>query len=152
MAKRIITHWQQIVEESNNGVDIVVGADVHKLSYSVAVLSANGVIMDFTSIPDDQGLLGQFKRRGIKITSLVYEAGFSGFSLAGTCRENGVPVKVAAASRNPGLPAQRLKEIVWIVLYWLILNYGACSSPYRSKRLCVPWCGAEGNGARVSGK
>jgi hypothetical protein len=37
--------------------------------------------------------------RGIKITSLVCEAGFSGFSLARTCQENGAPVQAGAAIR-----------------------------------------------------
>jgi transposase len=101
MAKKSITQWQQIVEESNQGVDIFVGVDVHKLSYSVAVLSANGVIIDFSTTPDDHALLEQLKSRGIKITSLVYEAGFSGFSLARICQENGVSVKVVAANRIP---------------------------------------------------
>ena len=44
MAKISISHWDAIVEESNKGVDIWVGVDVDKNSYSVAVLSANGVI------------------------------------------------------------------------------------------------------------
>jgi transposase len=118
MAKRSITQWQQIVEESNKGVDIFVGVDVHKLSYSVAVLSANGVIIDFSTLADDQALLEQFKRRGIKITSLVYEAGFSGFSLARICQENGVPVKVVAANRipRPASPSAKTDRLDCITL------------------------------------
>ncbi|MDR1397517.1 MAG: transposase, partial [Desulfarculales bacterium] len=106
------------MEESNNGFDIFVGVDVHKLSYSVAMLSTNGVLSEFSTTPDNQALLEQFKKRGIKITSLVYEAGFSGFGLARIFRENGVPVKVVAANRipRPAVPSAKTDRLDCIKL------------------------------------
>ena len=101
MAKKSITHWQDIVEESNNGANIWVGVDVHKRSYSVAVLSANGVIHTYSTSSDNLALINQFKSRGIKVTRLVYEAGLTGFTLARACQQDGVPVMVVSPNKIP---------------------------------------------------
>ena len=53
------------MEESNHRVDIRVGVDVHKRGYSVAVLSANGLIHTYRISSDNQALINQFKSRGI---------------------------------------------------------------------------------------
>lgn len=101
MAKKILTHWDSIVQESNNGVSIWVGVDVHKKSYSVAVLSDNGVWHCFTAPSDNQGLIRQFKERGINVTGLVYEAGLTGFGLCRECHNAGIEAMVVAAVRIP---------------------------------------------------
>ncbi len=104
MAKRIISDWRSIVEESNNGESIWVGVDVHKKNYSVAVLSGNGVIHTYHASSDNQALLRQFSERGIKITALVYEAGLTGFSLARACQQAGVKVMAVSANKIPRSP------------------------------------------------
>jgi transposase len=96
-----ISHWNAIVEESNNGFDIWVGVDVHKRSYSVSLLSENGVMHNFRIPADNQTLLNMFSSRAIKITCLLYEAGPTGFTLARTCQAAGAPVMVVAANRIP---------------------------------------------------
>ena len=101
MASKNVSHWQGIVEESNKGVDIWVGVDVHKRSYSVAVLSANGVIHTYRANSDSQALMEQFKSRGIRVTLLVYEAGLTGFTLARACQQAGVPVMVVSPNKIP---------------------------------------------------
>ena len=101
MANRSVSHWQGIVEESNNGVDIWVGVDVHKRSYSVAVLSANGVLHTYRTSSDKQALIEQFKSRGIRVSLLVYEAGLTGFTLARACQQAGVPVMVVSPNKIP---------------------------------------------------
>lgn len=101
MAKKIVTHWDGIVKESNNDVNIWVGVDVHKKSYSIAVLSDNGVWHCFTTPADNQGLIRQFTERGINISGLVYEAGLTGFGLCRECHKAGVDAMVVAAVRIP---------------------------------------------------
>ncbi len=109
MASRSLSHWDNIVEESNNGFDIWVGVDVHKNSYSVAILSANGVIHSYRTSSDNQALLQQFRDRGIKITVLVYEAGLTGFGLARACQQAGVEVMVVSANKIPRAPLRGAK-------------------------------------------
>ena len=110
MANKSISQWREIVEESNNGVDIWVGVDVHKRSYSVAMLSANGVIHTYHTKADNQALIEQFKLRGIKVTLLVYEAGFTGFTLARACQQAGVPVMVVSPNKIPRSPSATPKS------------------------------------------
>lgn len=101
MAKKSVSHWEAIVEESKNGAAIYVGVDVHKTKYAVAVLSANGVSHHFVAPADDNGLLKQFQDRGVKIEVLAYEAGLTGFGLYRACVESGVRAMVVAACRMP---------------------------------------------------
>lgn len=101
MARKSVTHWDSIVQESNTGVNIWVGVDVHKKSYSVAVLSDNGVWHCFTTPADNLGLIKQFKERNINITGLVYEAGLTGFGLCRECHKAGIEAMVVAAVRIP---------------------------------------------------
>lgn len=101
MAKKSVSHWDAIVEESKRGLAIYVGVDVHKSKYAVAVLSANGVTHHFVAPADNNGLLKQFQDRGVKIEALVYEAGLTGFGLYRACVEAGVRALVVAACRMP---------------------------------------------------
>lgn len=101
MAKKNVTYWDSIVQESNTGADIWVGVDVHKKSYSVAVLSNNGVWHCFTTPANNHNLISQFKDRNIHISGLVYEAGLTGFGLCRACHEAGISAMVVAAVRIP---------------------------------------------------
>lgn len=101
MAKKIVTQWNGIVEASERGENIWVGVDVHKASYSAAVLSESCVRHNFTTTSDNQAFIRQFLDRGIKITALVYEAGPTGFNLYRVCQENSINAMVVAAIKIP---------------------------------------------------
>lgn len=101
MAKKSVSQWDSIVEESKKGAEIYVGVDVHKAKYAVGILSENGVKHYFTTSSDNQGLLKQFKDRGVEISILAYEAGLSGFGLWRACESAGVKAMVVAACRMP---------------------------------------------------
>jgi transposase len=109
MAKKSVSRWDGIVEESKKGADIWVGIDVHKASYAVAVLSGNGILHRFTTPADNQGLISQFQRRGIRISGLAYEAGPTGFGLYRACKDAGIEAMVAAACRIPQTPGKTAK-------------------------------------------
>lgn len=106
MAKRNLSHWEEIVKESANGARIWVGVDVHKKTYAVAILSDNGVRHYFTTPADSAGLLEQFSSRGVIITALTYEAGLTGFGLYRACKKAGINALVVSANRIPR-PATR---------------------------------------------
>lgn len=78
-----------------------VGADVHKSTYYVALLSENGLRQEFSTPADPYGFLSKIKEMGIEVLSLAHETGPTGFGLAWACQECGVPVLVAAASKIP---------------------------------------------------
>ena len=78
-----------------------VGVDVHKISYSVALLSEVGLRTEFSLPASPQKLLLKLASMGITIKGLVYESGPTGFPLAWECQRAGVPVVVAAPSRIP---------------------------------------------------
>lgn len=109
MAKKNVSNWESIVEESARGVKIWVGVDVHKTKYAVSVLSDTGVRHYFSAPADNDSLIRQFKSRGIVVTALAYEAGLSGFGLYRACEQAGIKALVAAASRIPRPAAQSAK-------------------------------------------
>jgi transposase len=109
MARKSVSRWDEIVDESKKGADIWVGVDVHKSSYAVAILSGNGVFHHFTAPSDNPGLLKQFLDRGVSIKCLVYEAGPTGFGLYRTCQAAGIEAMVVAACRVPQAPGKTAK-------------------------------------------
>ena len=109
MAKKILSRWNEIVEESNKNAKIWVGVDVHKTTYAVAILSSNGIRHRFVTPADNQGLIKQFKDRGIKITKLAYEAGPTGFGLYRACIAAGIDAMVVASCRIPRAPTKTAK-------------------------------------------
>jgi hypothetical protein len=70
MARKSVSRWEEIVEESKKGMKIWMGIDVHKESYTMAILSEHGVSHHFRTPSDNLGLLKQFQERGIQIKSL----------------------------------------------------------------------------------
>jgi len=109
MARKSVSRWDEIVDESRKGADIWVGVDVHKSSYAVAVLSRNGVSHNFIAPPDNYGLIKQFLDRGVSIKYLAYEAGPTGFGLYRACQTSGIEAMVVAASRIPRMPGKTVK-------------------------------------------
>lgn len=109
MARNSVSRWGPIVKESEKGAKIWVGVDVHKSSYAVCVLSETGVRHIFTTGSDNEAFIRQFKERGIKITNLVYESGFSGFGLCRACQSAGIDAMVVAAAKVPRTPGKTAK-------------------------------------------
>jgi transposase len=109
MAKKSVSRWDEIAEESKKGADIWVGIDVHKASYAVAILSDNGILHRFTTPADNEGLIKQFQSRGIRISGLAYEAGPTGFGLYRACKDAGIEAMVVAACRIPQTPGKTAK-------------------------------------------
>lgn len=109
MAKKRVTTWDAIEEESRKGVRIWVGVDVHKKTYSVAVFSDNGVLHHFVVSADNYRLIEQFTSRQIAVEVLVYEAGLTGFGLYRACQAAGVPAMVVSANRIPRPATQSAK-------------------------------------------
>lgn len=109
MARKSVSHWDQITVESRKGIAIYVGVDVHKASYAVTLLSASGVSHTYTTPADNANLIKQFQDRGINVKSLVYEAGPTGFSLYRACIEAGIDAMVVAACRVPRTPGKAAK-------------------------------------------
>ena len=109
MAKKSLSRWNDIVEESNKGAKIWVGVDVHKSTYAVAILSSNGVQHRFTTPSDNEGLIKQFTERGVQITKLAYEAGPTGFGLYRACVSSGIEAMIVSACRIPRAPTKTPK-------------------------------------------
>jgi len=78
-----------------------IGVDVHKLTYYAAILTSEGLRVEFSCPADPKGFIRKLKDMEIGILGLVYESGPTGYELAWQCQEAGIPVTVAAASKIP---------------------------------------------------
>ena len=78
-----------------------VGVDVHKQSYSVALLSEEGLRKEFTITANPQKLLAKLVALGVVVKGLAQESGPTGYCLAWACQQACIPVVVAAPSRIP---------------------------------------------------
>jgi len=88
---------------------VYLGVDVHKISYHIAVLRADGQVRTMVVPADPLGVLRLIHRLDIKLGALAYETGPTGFVLARTLETAGLPVIVAAASRIPRTAAPSAK-------------------------------------------
>jgi transposase len=77
------------------------GVDVHKRSYSVALLRPDGVVHDWRMPADPLALTARLAALPIRIGTVCYEAGPTGFGLARHLGRAGIRVLVAAPSRIP---------------------------------------------------
>lgn len=84
-----------------SGKRCYVGVDVHKLTYYTALLSEDGCRVEFSSPADPKGLLKQILNLGVEIICLAQESGPTGYELAWSCQEAGIPVIVAATTKIP---------------------------------------------------
>lgn len=80
---------------------VYIGVDVHKRSFSVAVLRPDGVIKDWVTPADIDGFAALLSALPVRIGCVCYEAGPTGFGLARKLESAGIPVLVAAPSRVP---------------------------------------------------
>lgn len=76
-----------------------IGIDVHKRTYHVALLRGEDDFFTWTVPAVNELLVNQFLDLGIRIGSICYESGPTGFSLARRLREVEIPVIVAAPSK-----------------------------------------------------
>lgn len=87
--------------EGSGGKTVHVGVDVHKRSYSVALLRSDGAWKEWTTPSNPKALEQALSPVRSHIGAVVYEAGPCGFGLARQLIRAGIPVIVAAPSRIP---------------------------------------------------
>lgn len=83
------------------GQRVFIGVDVHKRSFSVALLRPDGAIKDWTCPADVSALTQTLSSLPVIIGAVCYEAGPTGFGLARSLRAANIKVVVAAPSRIP---------------------------------------------------
>jgi transposase len=86
-----------------------IGLDVHARSVRAALLDgASGELRSCAAPAHAAELVPWLRAQGESI-SVAYEAGPTGFVLARACAEQRIPCLVAATSRIPKAPAERVK-------------------------------------------
>ena len=86
----------------DDGESAVVGVDVHKATYHVAVCSARrGVISTWVQPADPTALSERLRPIRGQVVEVVYEAGPTGFTLARRLRAEGLNAQVIATSKVP---------------------------------------------------
>jgi len=100
MAKLKVSSAHRFVE-AFSGEKIWVGVDVHKKTFSVALLRPDGMIKDWSSPAEVRQLVQTLSSLPSKIGAVCYEAGPTGFGLARSLKSAGIRVIVAAPSRIP---------------------------------------------------
>lgn len=83
------------------GQRVFIGVDVHKRSFSVALLRPDGAIKDWTCPADVAAFTRLVASLPVKIGAVCYESGPTGFSLARSLQAHSLFVIVAAPSRIP---------------------------------------------------
>lgn len=84
------------------GERIFCGIDVHKLSWRVNIRSEEFELEDYSQYPDEEVLLSHLQRNYPDAEyELVYEAGFSGFSLQRSLQSKGIKCLVINAADVP---------------------------------------------------
>ncbi len=90
---------------------IILGVDVHKRSYHIAIWSVQRGLMTTLILPSSSAvlikLITPFKKH---IAQIVYEAGPTGFGLVRDLRASGFKADVIAPSRLPVLPGKQAKS------------------------------------------
>jgi transposase len=100
MAKLKVSSAYRFVE-AFSGERVWIGVDVHKLSYSVALLRPDGVVKDWTCPANAEALTQLIVSLPVKIGAVCYESGPTGFELARRLEAKTINTIVAAPSRIP---------------------------------------------------
>lgn len=95
-----VARKSQVSEVAFDG-PVWVGVDVHKKSYSVAIIDKQGVSRVFSMAADEHGLAAKLRQLSNPVACVAYEAGPCGYSLYRTMQEGGFPALVVAPSRIP---------------------------------------------------
>jgi len=88
---------------------IFIGIDVHKISYHIAVLRADGQIRAWVAPANAHEVVRVVRELGGAVGAVAYESGPTGFVLARAFEAEGLPVIVAAPSRIPRAAAPGAK-------------------------------------------
>ena len=100
MATNSLSRVEQFVEGFTDH-SFWIGMDVHKRSYHIALLRADGRSLTLVSPASPQNVIQLINRLAISVAAVAYESGPTGFSLARELEAAGIPVIVAAPSRVP---------------------------------------------------
>jgi len=100
MAKLKLSSVHRFVEAFSDE-KIWIGVDVHKRSFSVALLRPDGMIKDWTTPANVEALTATVASLPVTIGAVCYESGPTGFGLARALESAGINVIVAAPSRIP---------------------------------------------------
>lgn len=100
MAKLTISSIIRFLE-GFQGQRFFVGIDVHKHSFSIALLRPDGLLKSWATPADVKAITNRLVSLPIKISTVCYEAGPTGFGLARSLSSAGIKVIVAAPSRIP---------------------------------------------------
>lgn len=100
MAKLKVSSAYRFVEAFSNE-KVWIGVDVHKQSYSVALLRPDGAVKDWTCPANVSSFTQLVASLPARIGAVCYESGPTGFDLARSLESAGVNVIVAAPSRIP---------------------------------------------------
>lgn len=107
MKKRIRKSTRQNKAEilkANKGDCIVVGLDVHKKSYHVAVRKNGKLAATWVMPHDDRAVVKMLAPAVRALRKVVYEAGPTGYGLARRLQQAGIPVQVVAPGKTPKAP------------------------------------------------
>ena len=77
------------------------GMDVHKRSYHIALCDSAGNTYTWSAPAIPERLVQMIEQHRIPIASACYESGPTGFSLARTLMENGIPCILGAPNKIP---------------------------------------------------
>lgn len=83
------------------GKPLVIGMDVHKNSYDVAMMSADGASWACTGPAAASWIIELIQKHGLDVHLVAYEAGPTGFSTARAFRAAGIECIVAAPAQIP---------------------------------------------------
>lgn len=100
MAGRRLSLMSDFVD-SQNGLTIFMGIDVHKATYSVTLIRSDGLCHSFVCPGKPDSLLQTLSPMKDRISVAAQEAGPTGFPLARALEEAGIRTIVAAPSRIP---------------------------------------------------
>jgi len=100
MARTSLSSVQQFVK-GFEAHPFFIGIDVHKRSYHLALRRIDGKTVTLVCPADPLGLVGVIQRLCIRVGSIAYEAGPTGFGLARELRQAGMKTLMAAPSRIP---------------------------------------------------
>ena len=92
---------QKSHEQVHFGSPLVIGVDVHKNSYAVAILDEDGRSVVFSMPADNKAFVSKICSFRQPIKVVAYEAGPCGYSLYRTCKAADINSLVAASSRIP---------------------------------------------------
>jgi len=100
MAKTSISGLIKFIDADPNA-KFWMGMDVHKRSYSIALLRTDDSIHTWTTPANPEELIKTIKKLNIHILGACHESGPTGFALVRALRAVGVPTIVAAPSKIP---------------------------------------------------